>query len=142
MRSRKQTERRQLLMESSLAYPRGKEGYSKKTQGETKTEGEIDTRDGRDRGHRQYRQHALLPFCSLPPPPSYHHHIMQRNTPAIQPRHVEDLQPGTEPRIWNSSFGVEGPLRPVRSENLQSLCAILKCARCTEVKNLQSLLND
>ncbi|GBM63427.1 hypothetical protein AVEN_251876-1, partial [Araneus ventricosus] len=78
--------------------------------------------DGRDRGHRQYRHHALLPFCSLPPPPSYHHHIMQRNTPAIQPRHVEDLQPDTEPRIWNSSFGVEGPLRPVRSENLQSLC--------------------
>ncbi|GBN99100.1 hypothetical protein AVEN_116961-1 [Araneus ventricosus] len=98
--------------------------------------------DGRDRGHRQYRQHALLPFCSLPPPPSYHHHIMQRNTPAIQPRHVEDLQPDTEPRIWNSSFGVEGPLRPVRSENLQSLCVILKCARCTQVKNLQSLLND
>ncbi|GBN94442.1 hypothetical protein AVEN_149295-1 [Araneus ventricosus] len=35
--------------------------------------------------------------------------------------HVEDLQPGTEPRIWNSSFGVEGPLRPVRSVNLPSL---------------------
>ncbi|GBN76897.1 hypothetical protein AVEN_11236-1 [Araneus ventricosus] len=34
MRSRKQTERQLLLMESSLAYPRGKEENSKKTQGE------------------------------------------------------------------------------------------------------------
>ncbi|GBN51922.1 hypothetical protein AVEN_267442-1 [Araneus ventricosus] len=40
MRSRKQTERRQLLMESSLAYPRGKEENSKKLKGRQKTEGE------------------------------------------------------------------------------------------------------
>ncbi|GBL89993.1 hypothetical protein AVEN_88719-1 [Araneus ventricosus] len=40
MRSRKQTERQQLLMESSLVYPRGKEENSKKTQGEEKTEGD------------------------------------------------------------------------------------------------------
>ncbi|GBN97322.1 hypothetical protein AVEN_34541-1 [Araneus ventricosus] len=33
MRSRKQTERQQLLMESSLAYPRGKEGKSKNSKG-------------------------------------------------------------------------------------------------------------
>ncbi|GBM61686.1 hypothetical protein AVEN_57118-1 [Araneus ventricosus] len=33
MRSRKQTERRQLLMESSLAYPRGKERKSKNIRG-------------------------------------------------------------------------------------------------------------
>ncbi|GBN39937.1 hypothetical protein AVEN_21771-1 [Araneus ventricosus] len=39
MISRKQ-ERRQLLMESSLAYPRGKEGKSKNSRGEKKTEGE------------------------------------------------------------------------------------------------------
>ncbi|GBN67762.1 hypothetical protein AVEN_100160-1 [Araneus ventricosus] len=40
MRSTKQTERQQLLMESSLAYPRGKKENNKKTQVETKTEGD------------------------------------------------------------------------------------------------------
>ncbi|GBN57477.1 hypothetical protein AVEN_217339-1, partial [Araneus ventricosus] len=52
MRSTKQTERQLLLMESSLAYPGGKEENSKKTQGETKTEGEIDTRVPRGRESR------------------------------------------------------------------------------------------
>ncbi|GBM95069.1 hypothetical protein AVEN_87088-1 [Araneus ventricosus] len=36
MRSKKQTGRRQLLMESSLAYPRGKEENSKKLKGRQK----------------------------------------------------------------------------------------------------------
>ncbi|GBM79791.1 hypothetical protein AVEN_135835-1, partial [Araneus ventricosus] len=45
MRSKKQTERQLLLMESSLAYPRGKEENSKKLKGRQKTEGETDTRD-------------------------------------------------------------------------------------------------
>ncbi|GBN68049.1 hypothetical protein AVEN_91795-1 [Araneus ventricosus] len=36
MRSRKQTERQQLLMESSLVYPRGKEKKSNKLKGRTK----------------------------------------------------------------------------------------------------------
>ncbi|GBM69481.1 hypothetical protein AVEN_245380-1 [Araneus ventricosus] len=40
MRSTKQTERQLLLMESSLAYPRGKEENSKKQKGRQKTEGE------------------------------------------------------------------------------------------------------
>ncbi|GBM90801.1 hypothetical protein AVEN_33923-1 [Araneus ventricosus] len=40
MRSTKQTERQLLLMESSLAYPRGKEENSKKHKGRQKTEGE------------------------------------------------------------------------------------------------------
>ncbi|GBL67580.1 hypothetical protein AVEN_45211-1 [Araneus ventricosus] len=38
MRSKKQTERQLLLMESSLAYPRGKE-KKQETQGRKKTEG-------------------------------------------------------------------------------------------------------
>ncbi|GBL88296.1 hypothetical protein AVEN_102976-1 [Araneus ventricosus] len=39
MRSKKQTERRQFLVESSFVYPRRKEGNTK-TQGEGKTEGD------------------------------------------------------------------------------------------------------
>ncbi|GBM35025.1 hypothetical protein AVEN_240381-1 [Araneus ventricosus] len=42
MRSRKQTERQQLLMESSLAYHRGKEGKSKNSRGEIDTSGSVD----------------------------------------------------------------------------------------------------
>ncbi|GBM36870.1 hypothetical protein AVEN_82856-1 [Araneus ventricosus] len=51
MRSRKQTERRQLLMESSLAYPRGKEGKSKNPW-EEKLERRSDTRVPRGREAR------------------------------------------------------------------------------------------
>ncbi|GBM53639.1 hypothetical protein AVEN_105520-1 [Araneus ventricosus] len=40
MRSRKQTERQQLLMESSLAYPRGKEEKKQTLRKEEKTEGD------------------------------------------------------------------------------------------------------
>ncbi|GBO02161.1 hypothetical protein AVEN_109066-1 [Araneus ventricosus] len=40
MRSRKQTERQQLLMESSLAYPRGKEGKSKISKGRQNEKGD------------------------------------------------------------------------------------------------------
>ncbi|GBM65823.1 hypothetical protein AVEN_12882-1 [Araneus ventricosus] len=45
MRSRKQTERRQLLMESSLTYPRGKEKQKSKAEGggEVKLERRPDT---------------------------------------------------------------------------------------------------
>ncbi|GBM21747.1 hypothetical protein AVEN_197646-1, partial [Araneus ventricosus] len=41
MRSRKQTERQQLLMESSLAYPRGKEEKKQKLIKQAKTRKEI-----------------------------------------------------------------------------------------------------
>ncbi|GBO28072.1 hypothetical protein AVEN_95840-1, partial [Araneus ventricosus] len=51
LRSRKQTERRQLLMENSLAYPRGKEGKTK-TQGDEKLEKRSDTRVPRGREAR------------------------------------------------------------------------------------------
>ncbi|GBO05088.1 hypothetical protein AVEN_134496-1 [Araneus ventricosus] len=44
MRSRKQTERQQLLMESSLAYPRGKEEKSRNSKGRQKLERTADTR--------------------------------------------------------------------------------------------------
>ncbi|GBM79593.1 hypothetical protein AVEN_146236-1 [Araneus ventricosus] len=40
MRSRKQTERQQLLMESSLAYPRGKEVKSKNSKGRQNEKGD------------------------------------------------------------------------------------------------------
>ncbi|GBN86298.1 hypothetical protein AVEN_53782-1 [Araneus ventricosus] len=40
MRSRKQTERQQRLMESSLAYPRGKEGKSKNSKGRQNEKGD------------------------------------------------------------------------------------------------------
>ncbi|GBM97141.1 hypothetical protein AVEN_91829-1 [Araneus ventricosus] len=40
MRSKKQTERQQLRMESSLAYPRGKECKGKKLKRRRKTEGD------------------------------------------------------------------------------------------------------
>ncbi|GBM32492.1 hypothetical protein AVEN_156589-1 [Araneus ventricosus] len=44
VRNRKQTERQQLLTESSLAYPRGKEEKKQKLKREEKAEREIDTR--------------------------------------------------------------------------------------------------
>ncbi|GBO44075.1 hypothetical protein AVEN_31240-1 [Araneus ventricosus] len=40
MRSMKQTERQLLLMESSLAYPRGKEGKSKNSKGRQNSKGD------------------------------------------------------------------------------------------------------
>ncbi|GBN10211.1 hypothetical protein AVEN_200670-1 [Araneus ventricosus] len=40
MRSKKQTERQLLLMESSLAYPRGKEGKSKNSKGRQNEKGD------------------------------------------------------------------------------------------------------
>ncbi|GBN92940.1 hypothetical protein AVEN_198423-1 [Araneus ventricosus] len=40
MRSRKQTERQQLLMESSLAYPRGKEEKSRNSKGRQNLKGD------------------------------------------------------------------------------------------------------
>ncbi|GBM34250.1 hypothetical protein AVEN_60590-1 [Araneus ventricosus] len=51
MRSRKQAERLQLLMESSLAYPRGKEGKSKNIR-RGKLERRVDTRVPRGREAR------------------------------------------------------------------------------------------
>ncbi|GBN83513.1 hypothetical protein AVEN_266034-1 [Araneus ventricosus] len=44
MRSRKQTARQLLLMESSLAYPRGKEDKSRSPKGRLKLERRSDTR--------------------------------------------------------------------------------------------------
>ncbi|GBN02545.1 hypothetical protein AVEN_89513-1 [Araneus ventricosus] len=52
MRSRKQTERQQLLMESSLAYPRGKEEKSRNSKGRQKIERRSDTRVPRGRESR------------------------------------------------------------------------------------------
>ncbi|GBN99204.1 hypothetical protein AVEN_56489-1 [Araneus ventricosus] len=55
MRSKKQTERQLLLMESSLAYPRGKEEKSRNSKGRLKLERRADTRvsyRGRDRSRR------------------------------------------------------------------------------------------
>ncbi|GBN43364.1 hypothetical protein AVEN_80826-1 [Araneus ventricosus] len=46
MRSKKQTERQLLLMESSLAYPRGKEEKSRNSKGRQKLERRSDTRVG------------------------------------------------------------------------------------------------
>ncbi|GBM64976.1 hypothetical protein AVEN_251010-1 [Araneus ventricosus] len=40
MRSKKQTERPQLLMESSLAYPRGQEGKCKNSKGRQDSKGD------------------------------------------------------------------------------------------------------
>ncbi|GBL73040.1 hypothetical protein AVEN_128202-1 [Araneus ventricosus] len=52
MRSRKQTERQQLLMESSLAYPRGKEEKSFNSKRRKKLESRVDTRVPRGREYR------------------------------------------------------------------------------------------
>ncbi|GBL91745.1 hypothetical protein AVEN_71384-1 [Araneus ventricosus] len=52
MRSRQQTEWLQLLMESSLAYPRGKEEKSRNSKGRQKIERRSDTRVPRDRESR------------------------------------------------------------------------------------------
>ncbi|GBL97244.1 hypothetical protein AVEN_90611-1 [Araneus ventricosus] len=49
MRSKKQTERQLLLMESSLAYPRGKEKKSNKLKGREKNGRRQDTRVPRSR---------------------------------------------------------------------------------------------
>ncbi|GBN45518.1 hypothetical protein AVEN_140375-1 [Araneus ventricosus] len=58
MRSRKQTERRQLLIESSLAYPRGKEGKSKNIR-RGKLERRAETRVPRGREARHtWRRYA------------------------------------------------------------------------------------
>ncbi|GBO24214.1 hypothetical protein AVEN_211998-1 [Araneus ventricosus] len=51
MRSRKQTERQQLLMESSLAYPRGKEEKSRNSKGRPKLERRSDTRNVKTTGY-------------------------------------------------------------------------------------------
>ncbi|GBM48076.1 hypothetical protein AVEN_34400-1 [Araneus ventricosus] len=59
MRSKKQTERRQLLMESSLAYPRGKEEKKLKLKKEAKLERRAGTRVPRGREARHiYRRCA------------------------------------------------------------------------------------
>ncbi|GBM22410.1 hypothetical protein AVEN_221483-1 [Araneus ventricosus] len=57
MRSRKQTERRQNLMKSSLTYPRGKEGKSKKHKGRKK---------GRRQDTRVPRGPSLPPTTAAP----------------------------------------------------------------------------
>ncbi|GBM81215.1 hypothetical protein AVEN_236427-1 [Araneus ventricosus] len=92
MRSRKQTERQQLLMESSLAYPRAKEG-NRKTQGEKKTKGGIHTRVPRGRESR---------------------HIYRRCAPE------GTTSPGSEPLLENYDH-IEPEVSPAESARIYSV---------------------